>query len=224
MAKEKFERTKPHLNVGTIGHTQKLQDTAGQLTVDDSGSDTAGNPAPSSVLTFGAPVSSTPETATVGFPVDTDFVFDPNSSGPALSIDFQLDVLANTLSGTPQIDITMAILQDGKSFIASRAGGSPSVDSGDTNWINLGQTGFLANEFHAVGGGLDRVDFSQAFQFFYAFSGNYSTTALSVDLGLDNMLVEITTIPEPTSIALACAMGAALLWSRLWNGDDEKRG
>jgi hypothetical protein len=156
----------------------------------------------------------------VAFPFDTDFVFDPNSSGPAQSIDFQLDVLANALSGTPQVDITLAILQSGKSFIASRAGGSPSVESGDTDWTNLGQTGLLADEFQAVDGGSDRVDFSQAFQFGYAFTGNYSSAALSVDLGLDNMLVEITTIPEPTTIALAVAMGASLVWNRWWHGDE----
>jgi hypothetical protein len=46
---------------------------------------------------------------------------------------------------------------------------------------------------------------------------------LSVDLGLDNMLVEITTIPEPTTIALAVAMGASLLWHRWWSGDEETK-
>ena len=217
MAKEKFERTKPHVNIGTLNYTEKLIDTAGQLTAEDD----ASADQESMVLTFSAPASSAPHTATVAFPFDTDFVFDPNSSGPALSIDFQLDVLANALSGTPQVDITLAILQSGKSFIASRAGGSPSVESGDTDWTNLGQTGLLADEFQAVDGGSDRVDFSQAFQFGYAFTGNYSSAALSVDLGLDNMLVEITTIPEPTTIALAVAMGAALLWDRWWHGDEE---
>ncbi len=217
MAKEKFDRSKPHVNIGTINYTKILRDETGLLTAEDDAS-TDGE---SVVLTFSAPASSAPETATVAFPFDTDFVFDPNSSGPALSIDFQLDVLANALSGTPEVDITLALLQSGKSFIASRAGGSPSVDSGDTNWTNVGQSGLLADEFLAVDGGPDRVDFSQTFQFGYAFTGNYSATALSVDLGLDNMLVEITTIPEPTSIALAFAMGTALLWNRWWNGDDD---
>jgi hypothetical protein len=34
------------------------------------------------------------------------------------------------------------------------------------------------------------------------------------------MSVEITTIPEPTSLALAFSLGAAFLWHR-WRGDDE---
>jgi len=219
MAKEKFDRSKPHVNIGTVNYTGTLVDTAGQLTAEDDASPDE----ESMVLTFSAPASSVPETATVAFPFDSDFVFDPNSSGPAVSIDFQLDVLANVLSGTPDVDITLAILQGGKSFVASRAGGSPSVDSGDTDWTNVGQTGLVANEFQAVDGGSDRVDFSQAFQFAYAFSGEYSSMALSVDLGLDNLHVEITTIPEPTTIALAFAMGASLLWHRWWNGDDEKQ-
>ena len=86
----------------------------------------------------------------------------------------------------------------------------------------MGQTGLLPGEFSEVGGG-GRVDFSQPFQFGYAFTGDYSTTALSVELGLDNMHVEITTVPEPTTIAMVCAMGAALLWHRWWNGDEKKR-
>lgn len=226
MAKEKFVRSKPHVNVGTIGQT--VLDTSGNLQVDDSGSDTEGNLAPSSVLTFSAPASSSSETATVAFPIDTDFVFDPNSSGPAVSIDFQFDVLTS-ISGTPEIDVTLAIVQGGKSFIASHVGGSPSVDNSTAAWATVGQTGLLPEEFSEVGGGPDRVDFGQPFQFGYAFTSHYSTTALSVELGLDNMQVEITTIPEPTTIALAFAMGAALLWHRWWddalcaNTDEDKQ-
>lgn len=218
MAKEKFVRDKPHLNIGTLSFTKTLVDTAGQLTAEDD----ASTDEESMVLTFSAQASSAPQTATVAFPFDTDFVFDPNASGPADSIDFQLDVLTYALRGAPQVDVTLAILQDGESFLASRAG-SPSVDSGDTNFTTLGQSDLMAGEFQAVDGGPHPVDFSQTFQFGYAFTGHYSTTALRVDLGLDNMQVEITTVPEPATIALAFAMGASLLWHHWWNGDDEKR-
>jgi hypothetical protein len=219
MAKEKFVRDKPHVNIGTVNYTGTLVDTAQQLTAEDDASPDG----ESMVLTFSAPTSSELEWATVAFPFDTDFVFDPNSSGPAVFVDFKLDVMANVLSGTPDVEITLALLQGGNSFIASSAAGSPSIDSSDTDWTNVGQFGLLANEFQAVDGGSDRVDFGQSFQFGYAFSGHYSTTALSVDLGLDNMEVEFTTIPEPSTIALAFAMGAALLWHRWWDGDEEER-
>lgn len=217
MAKEKFVRDKPHVNIGTFNYTGTIVDTAGTLVAEDD----ASLDGESMVLTFGAPASSALETATVAFPFDSDFVFDPNTSEPAVSIDFQLDVLANAVSGTSQVDVTLAILQNGNSFLASRAG-LPSVDSGDATWTPLGQSDLLASEFQAVDGGPDLVDFSQSFQFGYAFTGHYSTTALNVDLGLDNLLVEITTVPEPTTIALAFAMGASLLWHRWWNSNDDQ--
>jgi len=218
MAKETFQRTKPHVNVGS--NTQTVFDTASNLQVNDSGSTIEGNSAPSSVLTFSAPMSSSTETVTVAFPIDTDFVFDPNSSGDALSIDFQFDVTAS-MTGTPDLDVTLAIVQDGKSFLALRASGSPSVDNNTAPWSTVGQTGLLPGEFSEVGGGGGRVDFGEPFQFGYAFTGDYSTTALDVELGLDNMQVEITTVPEPTTIAMACAMGAALLWHRWWDTGEE---
>lgn len=223
MAKEKFVRNKPHVNIGTTGYTKTLVDTAGQLTIGEDGAESSGNPAPSSLLSMSAPMSSAPQTAIVAFPIDDYFRFDPISSGPALSIDFQLDVLPLAVGGTDHVDITLAILQDNEAFIVSRAGGSPSVDGAETDWTTLGQADLLPENFLPVDGGTERVDFNEPFQFGYAFTGEYSTTALAVELGLDNMQVEITTVPEPTSIAMAVAMGAALLWSRWWGGDENPR-
>ena len=214
MAKEKFERTKPHVNVGTIDHTATLKDTLGQLMVDDTGvADLY------SVITFNSQsfTSTSPQTAIVAFPIDDLFVFDPGSSGPAVSIDFQLDVLPTETIGDSQIDITLAILQGGAEFIHARSESPPSVSGPSDAWTTLGQTDLLPQDFVPVDGGGDRVDFSQPFQFGYAFTGEYSTTALSVELGLDNMIVEITTVPEPTSFVLVATMGAAFLWRRLWN-------
>jgi len=212
MAKEKFDRSKPHVNIGTV--SQILEDTSGQLTFGGFGSTTEGNPAPSTTLTFSAPASSNPESATVGYPFDTDFFIDPAISGDVLSIDFQLDVLPTIVDGASQIDVTLAILQD-EPFIAAASGQSTSSGA---SWITLGDTGLQATDFSAVGGGTARPDFSRSFQFGYAFRGDYSTTALSVELGLDNMQVEITTVPEPTTIVLMISLAASLLWSRLWIG------
>ena len=156
----------------------------------------------------------------MAFPFDSDFAFDPGTNGAAVSIDFQLDVLANIVSGTPDVDVTLAILQGGKAFVASPPGGTPSVDSGDTTWTHLSRSGLVEVEFRAADSTADRVDFSQPFQFGYAFTAEYASTGLNVDLGLDNLQVEITTVPEPTTIALACAMGASLLWRRWWSGDE----
>lgn len=217
MAKENFERTKPHVN---IGHTATLEDSARALSVDDPGSETEGNPAPSSVLVFSAPATSSAETATVAFPVDDVFVFDPARSGDAVSFDFQLDVLPSTVDGTPDVEIAFAILQD-EPFIASRSAGS--IDGTESDWTTIGQGGLLVKDFIAVDGGPERPDFSRPFQFGYAFTGKYSTSALSVDLGLDNMFVEITTVPEPSSIMLALAMGVSLWWHRWCSGDEESK-
>ena len=220
MAKEKFVRDKPHVNVGTIGHTATLEDTALALSVDDLGSTIGGNPAPSSVLTFDAPASSFAERATVAFPIDEFFVFDPTSSGDAVSLDFQLDVLSSIVDGTPDVDIAFTILQD-EPFVASSSAGS--VDGTETSWTTIGQTGLRVEDFMAVDGGPELPDFSRPFQFGYAFTGEYSTSALSVELGLDNMQVEITTVPEPSSIVLAAAMGVSLWCHRWFRSDGESK-
>lgn len=217
MAKENFDRSKPHLN---IGNTVNVTDTSGTLLSGDQGSATVGNPAPSSVLTFGAQSSTTPEIATVAFPIDSYFMFDPESSGDAESLAFSLDVLPNTISGTSNLEIAFTIIQD-EPFVATRAAGI--IDGTELDWTTFGQTGLEADDFMAVDGGTELPDFSRPFQFGYAFTGEYSTSALSVDLGLDNMTVEITTVPEPSSIALVAAMGASLLFHRLMGDKDSKK-
>ena len=197
-----------------------MVDTSGQLTAVDSVSDTEGNPPPSGVLEFSAPASSTTETWAVAFPIGDEFVYDPAEFGPAVSIDFELDVLSTEVIGTSYVDITLAILQ-GKPFIVLPTVGSPSVDGTEAGWTTLGQAGLQAEDFEAIDGGPEHPDFGRPFQFGYLFAGEYSTTELSVELGIDNMEATIYTVPEPTSIVLALAMGAALLWHRWWNNDDE---
>jgi len=221
MAKETFDRSKPHLNIGTV-HTSTFEDTSGALIVADLGSDTDGNPAPSSILALSAPASSSVETATVVFPVDDYFVFDPAVSGESVSIDYQLDLDPTTFAGFSEIDVTFAILQGGNEFVASRSAGS--IDGSEVGWTTISQTGLRAEDFEAVDGSSSLPQMGQLYQFGYAFSGEYSTTALSLKLGLDNMQVEITTVPEPSSILLAAAMGATLLWSRWFSNDDNERG
>jgi hypothetical protein len=166
------------------------------------------------------PYRRSPEPVAIAFPIDDVFFFDPATSGPAVSIDFQIDVLSTMVAGTTDVDITLAIIQD-EPFIFGR-GGEPSVDGSESGWTTLGQSGLLAEDFTAVDGGLERPDFSRPFQFGYAFSGVFSTEALSVELGLDNMAVEITTVPEPSSFMLAVAMGATFCWHRWRRGDELK--
>jgi hypothetical protein len=207
---------------GSVGKGGKniVVDTSGQLTAGDLVSETEGNPAPSGVLEFSAPASSTTETWAVAFPIGDEFLYDPAEFGPAVSIDFELDVLPTEVSGTSHVDITLAILQD-DSFIVLPTVGSPNVDGTEADWTTLGQTGLQADDFNAVEGGLEHPDFGRPFQFGYLFSGEYSTTELSVVLGIDNMEATINTVPEPTSIVLALAMGAAVLWHHWWNNDDK---
>lgn len=215
MAKENFDRSKPHVN---IGNTSTVIDSSGMLVSGDMASVSVGNPAPSSVLTFGAQSSASPEIATVAFPVDSYFFFDPESSGDAVSLDFALDVLPTTVLGTSDIEIAFTIIQD-EPFVATRAAGI--IDGTELDWTTFGQTGLKAEDFAAADGGAELPDFSRPFQFGYAFTGEYSSSALSVELGLDNMTVEITTVPEPSSIALVAAMGASLLLHRLMGGDKD---
>jgi len=219
MAKETFDRSKPHVNVGTNSST--VEDSSGLLLANDLALSGDGNPLPSSLLTFSAPASSSTETATVAFPIDTHFLFDPASSGDAVSLDFQLDVLSSVVGGASDVEIAFTIFQD-EPFLASRSAGS--VDGTETGWTTISQAGLQPQDFLAADGGPERPDFSRPFQFGYAFTGEYSSTALSVELGLDNMQVEITTVPEPSSILLAAAMGATLLWSRWFSNEDNERG
>ncbi len=212
MAKEKFERTKPHVNVGTVART--LEDSSGQLSLDGAGSDTLGNPPPSTLLVFGAPGSSTSEVATVAYPFDSDFVFRASTGQPALTIDFGVDVLPQVLEGTSQIHVTLALLQD-EPFVATAAG--QPVESGAA-WMRVSDRGLGPGDFTAVDGSPNHPDFSRAFQFGYALTGQYSQGGLDVEIGVDNMRVEITTVPEPTSIVLALSLGISLLVGRWWRG------
>ena len=205
-------------SVGKGGKNKPI-DTSGQVTLDDSVDETVGNPPPSAVLTFDAPATGTEEYVVVAFPIGDEFIYDPIEFGPATSLDFALDVLAEPVAGASHVDITLAVLQ-GEFFVASPNPSTPSVDGTKGGWTRFSHTGFEARDFLAVDGSGAVPDFSQPFQFAYAFHADYSSSALSVDLRLDNMAATVNTVPEPTSVGLAMAMGAALLWHRWWNGGD----
>lgn len=209
MAKETFDRSKPHVNIGTV--SQIVTDTSGQLTLSGNGSETQGSPAPSTQLFFSAPGSGSPQSYAVAYPIDTDFVFDPATSGRAVSIDFAVDVLPTAVTGSNDIQVTLTILQD-QFFVASGAGDFLTTGGA---WVTADHIGLLASDFRAVDGGGALPDFGRSFQFGYAFLGDYSTQGLSIELGVDNMTVEITTVPEPMSIAVMLVLcGGALLCRR----------
>jgi hypothetical protein len=209
MAKETFDRSKPHVNIGTV--SQIVTDTSGQLTVSGVGDQVGGNPAPSTQLFFSAPGSGNPQSFAVAYPFDTDFVFDPVGRGRLESMDFYLDVLPTEVTGTADIEVTLAILQD-EVFIATGKGGSVTEGAG---WLTVGDSGVLAKDFFEADGGGGHPDFARTFQFGYAFMGDYSTQGLNVELSVDNMHVSITTVPEPMSIAIALILcGGALMCRR----------
>jgi len=112
--------------------------------------------------------------------------------------------------GTTDVDVTLAILQ-GKFFTAPR-----TVQSAGNlgTWNTVNGDDLLATDFAAVDGSGDLPDFGRPFQFGYAFGSEYSTTALDVSLAVDNMSVEITLVPEPSSFVLILALGACAAWSR----------
>ena len=204
------------------GGKNKVEDTIGTLSIVDTVVDTVGNPPPSGLLVFTAPASSTTESWAVAFPIGDEFFYDPAEFGPAVSIDYQLDVLPAAVSGSSDVAITLAVLQD-ETFVLAPTANSPSVDGSETSWTTLGQTGLRAVDFDAISGSSNIPAFDRPFQFGYLFQGEYSTTGLSVELGIDNMEATINTIPEPTSIVVALAMGATVLWNRWWrNGEETK--
>ena len=206
-------------SVGKGGKNTSV-DTSGQVVSTLSVSDTDGSPAPSDILTFSAPASSATESVGIVYPIGDEFVYDPIEFGPIESIDFRLDVLPSTIDGAARIDITLAIIQS-ETFIASPTADTPSVDDTELDWTTLSQTWLRAEDFSAVDGGPEHPDFGRPIQFGYTFLGEYSTTALSVELGIDNMEATINTVPEPSSVMLLVSMGAVLLWRRWWSSEDE---
>lgn len=197
------------------GGKNKPVDTSGQLALTDAVDSGTGNPAPSAVLAFDAPGSPSPQSAGVVFPIgeDFEFVYNPDELGPVESLDFLLDILPNTVAGTPEVHVTLAIFQ-GEFFIADIAPNTPSFDGTETGWTQLEQSGLRADDFTATDGGYERPDFNQGFEFGYAFLADYQSVPLEVQLQLDNMEATINTVPEPTLLALALVLGAPLLLRR----------
>ena len=115
MAKEKFERTKPHVNVGTIGHVQQIDGPAG-LTFDSTESTVTGNPPESYLLTIEATSAFASEPTTVVIPIDDEFFF-RLGTGPAESIEFSIDVLPQVFTGSGDLDVSLGILQ-GEFYLA----------------------------------------------------------------------------------------------------------
>lgn len=210
MAKENFERKKPHVNVAAT--TTTITNTE-ELSLEAVASDTLG-----ASFTLSAPPSALGEVVIVGYPFDDVFRIEPTRERPVLSIDYQLDVLPLTIAGTNPLEVSFAILQDQQYFLATA---SHAVEEGDA-WLTLGDKGIAADDFVALGGGPGRPDFGQAFHFGFALTSQYAEEGLHVEVGMDNLHVEITSVPEPSSFvlvaALGASLGASLLWQRWWRG------
>ena len=206
-------------SVGKGGKNKPI-DTSGQATLADGVDDLAGNPPPSHVLQINAPASSSTEHVVAAFPIGDEFAYDPIEFGPATSLEFSLDVLAEAVIGTSHVDVTLAVLQD-DFFIAPPNPSTPFVNGSEGGWTRLSHSGFEARDFVSVNGDGSVPDFAAPFQFAYAFHSDYSTTALSVDLRLDNMEATVNTVPEPcTGVFVAMALGASVLWRHFWHEDE----
>jgi len=207
VAKETFDRSKPHVNIGTV--SQIVTDTSGQLSLSGVGDQVGGNPAPSTKLFMSAPGSGDPQSFVVAYPFDTDFMYTPIADCCRdMSMDFWIDVLPTQITGTANVEVTLAILQD-EVFVATGHGGSVSEGSG---WLSIGDSGMVAKDFFEADGGGSHPDFTQTFQFGYAFMGDYSTEGLNVELSVDNMSVGLNNVPEPMSMAVVLILcGGALM-------------
>jgi hypothetical protein len=73
MAKEKFVRDKPHVNIGTLDFGKFVTDSSGQLSYNDDADSSDASRAPSMLVGFNAPGSLNLESAVVAFPIDSDF-------------------------------------------------------------------------------------------------------------------------------------------------------
>jgi hypothetical protein len=200
------------VNVGTIGHI--AQDTSGLLEMQARGSEDIGNPAPSTLLSLAAPPSSSLEMAAVVHGFDDEFVFDA-MRGAATSIDFQVDVLPQLIVGAADLHVSLAIWQE-EAFLAPAAGGAiPGGAAADT-WLTISGSGLSPADFMPVAGGDRRPDFDRPFQFGISYSADYAATGLDVEIAIDNTFVEITTVPEPTSVVLVVTLGVSLVWQRIF--------
>ena len=100
MAKENFDRSKPHVNVGSSSTI--ISDSSGQLSLDGKHSDLVG-----AQFTLSAPASVSTESFVVGYPFDSEFFVAPTRQRPALSIDYQVDILPIDLQGVSQLQATL---------------------------------------------------------------------------------------------------------------------
>ncbi len=210
MAKENFDRSKPHVNIGTV--SQIVTDSSGQLSLSGVGDQVGGNPAPSTKLFVSAPGSGDPQSFVVAYPFDTDFMFTPGvGCCRNITMDFAIDVLPTEITGAADVEVTLAILQ-GEVYVATGHGGAVSQGTG---WMTVGDTGMVAGDFFEADGGGTHPDFTQMFQFGYAFMGDYSTQGLNVELSVDNMHVGLNNVPEPMSLAVVLILcGGALMCRR----------
>jgi|GEM_PF-4766373 len=217
MAKENFDRSKPPVDIDTLDYGEVVIDSSGHLSYHDESDTSDAARTPSMLVGFDAPASTILESVVIAFPIDDYFLFDPSNNGAAISIDYNLEVLPLNILGATQIDVSLVIIQ-GETFIAT-AGVQP-LDGTEVDWTTINYTGLTTNDFQEVDGGHEHPDFKLPFQFGYSFSGEYATVALDVDLLLDNMTVEITTIPEPTSIGLALSLVTAVICRRKLRTED----
>lgn len=213
MAKENFERSKPHVNIGTV--SQIVSDTSGQLTLTGVGDSVVGNPAPSAKLFISAPGSGDPQSFVVAYPFDTDFMYVPPAGCCRQeTIDFAIDILPTQITGTANLEVTLTILQ-GEVYVAHGHGGAvlPGA-AGGAGWMTVSDTGLIASDFFSVKDGTSHPDFTQTYQFGYAFMGDYSTQGLNVEVNVDNMHVGLNNVPEPMSLAITLILAGGALMCR----------
>lgn len=203
MAKENFDRSKPFLLPAEI-----IEDTSGQLTVG------LEELLPDAVsLSMSAPTSGSVESAIVGLPFDQEFFFQPALNRPATTIDYQIFLLPSELQGVTDPYVTFALRQDQQVFLGTRH----LPLSLDSSWLGFSDSGLEADDFLTLDGRI-APDFSQPFQFGFAFGAEYSTAGAQVEVGIADMHVSVFSVPEPSSIMLVASMGVTLLLHRWWRG------
>ena len=192
MAKEKFERTKPHVNVGTIGHTTDSAELAFRDSLGNLNQQTLEDGSDADTL-IGANIASNHVALCLHGPQGGQMCFDTTQQGAWPNASYNLPLLA-TASGDPLL-VDVKILQLVPDETDTSLGQTFNVTNGrisDWGWIGVHESGDITTIANDP----------------LRLTSQYSGQAEVVGF------VELN-IPEPTSLMIIAGASFAVLAGRM---------